>query len=359
MASGQALSFDLFFFFFSPFFSSRVGGEKVLLLSSVAWGSVTALTPLIAQLSLAPLWLLTLSRFLMGLLQGVHFPSLASLISQKVHESQRSFVSSVVGTGSQVGALLIGSVGSVLLDWCGWESVFFFSGLLALLWGYCMGRFLLKQKGHVVFLETLGARLYHSRCTKVPWKQLFQKASGWVFNVIPWLTAIPMSVFSGYLADHLIGLGYNTASVRKFMQVNAMGLSSVCALFLSRTTNYVGAIVFASGAVGLQTFHNSGVSVNVQDLAPSCAGSLYASGKSFSYLGVDSSPGLFFFLIFFLGVCLVYLSGYLIEVTVSWTSVFHLIALVNVLGLSVFLMFGQAQRVDIDTSNAKQQNTSI
>ncbi|XP_064420281.1 solute carrier family 17 member 9b [Latimeria chalumnae] len=360
------------------YISDRVGGEKVLLLSSVAWGSVTALTPLIAQLSLAPLWLLTLSRFLMGLLQGVHFPSLASLISQKVHESQRSFVSSVVGTGSQVGALLIGSVGSVLLDWCGWESVFFFSGLLALLWGYCMGRFLLKQKGHVVFLETLGARLYHSRCTKVPWKQLFQKASvwavvvshfcmcstfftllswlptffkdtfpdskGWVFNVIPWLTAIPMSVFSGYLADHLIGLGYNTASVRKFMQVNAMGLSSVCALFLSRTTNYVGAIVFASGAVGLQTFHNSGVSVNVQDLAPSCAGSLY---------GVMNTGGAF------LGVCLVYLSGYLIEVTVSWTSVFHLIALVNVLGLSVFLMFGQAQRVDIDTSNAKQQNTSI
>uniref|UniRef100_H3BA61 Solute carrier family 17 member 9 n=1 Tax=Latimeria chalumnae TaxID=7897 RepID=H3BA61_LATCH len=354
----------------------RVGGEKVLLLSSVAWGSVTALTPLIAQLSLAPLWLLTLSRFLMGLLQGVHFPSLASLISQKVHESQRSFVSSVVGTGSQVGALLIGSVGSVLLDWCGWESVFFFSGLLALLWGYCMGRFLLKQKGHVVFLETLGARLYHSRCTKVPWKQLFQKASvcimviiitspqGWVFNVIPWLTAIPIFFpltfprskrsltrgtpnkensnpkinFVSFLS-FFPPPGYNTASVRKFMQVNAMGLSSVCALFLSRTTNYVGAIVFASGAVGLQTFHNSGVSVNVQDLAPSCAGSLYDIKKE---------------KIFFLGVCLVYLSGYLIEVTVSWTSVFHLIALVNVLGLSVFLMFGQAQRVDIDTSNAKQ-----
>lgn len=54
----------------------------------------------------------------------------------------------------------------------------------------------------------------------------------------------------------------------------------------------------------------------------------------------------------FFGVCctglvLVSLSGYLIEVTLSWANVFSLITLVNAIGLGVFLIFGDAQRVDV------------
>lgn len=30
---------------------------------------------------------------------------------------------------------------------------------------------------------------------------------GWVFNVVPWLVAIPASVLSGFLSDHLISQG--------------------------------------------------------------------------------------------------------------------------------------------------------
>lgn len=41
-------------------------------------------------------------------------------------------------------------------------------------------------------------------------------------------------------------------------------------------------------------------------------------------------------------------SGYLIEVTQSWVSVFSLIVLINVTGLGVFLIFGDARRVDLD-----------
>lgn len=41
-------------------------------------------------------------------------------------------------------------------------------------------------------------------------------------------------------------------------------------------------------------------------------------------------------------------SGYLIEVTQSWVIVFSLIVLINVTGLGVFLIFGDARRVDLD-----------
>ncbi|XP_023039086.1 solute carrier family 17 member 9 isoform X2 [Piliocolobus tephrosceles] len=112
----------------------RIGGEKVILLSASAWGSITAVTPLLAQLSSAHLAFMTFSRILMGLLQGVYFPALTSLLSQKVRDSERAFTYSTVGAGSQFGTLLTGAVGSLLLEWYGWQSVFYFSGGLTLLW---------------------------------------------------------------------------------------------------------------------------------------------------------------------------------------------------------------------------------
>lgn len=51
--------------------------------------------------------------------------------------------------------------------------------------------------------------------------------------------------------------------------------------------------------------------------------------------------------LFCTGVVLVSLSGYLIEVTQSWSVVFALITLVNATGLGVFLIFGGARRVDL------------
>lgn len=43
---------------------------------------------------------------------------------------------------------MIGGAGSLLLDWYGWESVFYFSGFLTLLWVYCMCKYLLNEKGN-------------------------------------------------------------------------------------------------------------------------------------------------------------------------------------------------------------------
>lgn len=43
---------------------------------------------------------------------------------------------------------MTGGIGSVLLDWCGWQSVFYFSGGLTLLWVYYVYRYLLNEKGN-------------------------------------------------------------------------------------------------------------------------------------------------------------------------------------------------------------------
>lgn len=55
-----------------PLGPSRIGGEKVILLSASAWGFLTAVTPLLAHLGSAHLIFMTFSRILTGLLQGRH-----------------------------------------------------------------------------------------------------------------------------------------------------------------------------------------------------------------------------------------------------------------------------------------------
>ncbi|XP_064429523.1 voltage-gated purine nucleotide uniporter SLC17A9 isoform X4 [Mirounga angustirostris] len=250
----------------------RIGGEKVILLSASAWGVITAATPLLARLGSAHLVFMTFSRILTGLLQGVYFPALTSLLSQKVRESERAFTYSAVGAGSQFGTLVTGAVGSLLLDWCGWPSVFYFSGGLTLLWVCYVDRYLLREKGN-----------------------------------------------RG--------------------QVMGLGLSSVFALCLGHTSSFCKSVVFASASIGLQTFNHSGISVNIQDLAPSCAGFLF---------GVANTAGA---LAGVVGVCL---GGYLIETTGSWTSMFNLVAAVSSLGLCTFLLLGEAQRVDLSPTRGKR-----
>ncbi|XP_053429395.1 solute carrier family 17 member 9 isoform X2 [Nycticebus coucang] len=447
----------------------RIGGEKVIMLSASAWGSITAATPLFSHLGSAHLIYVTLFRVLMGLLQGVYFPALTSLLSQKVQESERALTYSTVSAGSQIGTLVTGAVGSVLLEWCGWPSVFYLSGGLTLLWVWCMHRYLLSDKGNgpgwagwsphahagrlllhpaVLTFSKESTRLEseerapsakHSAPHPVqsgsssgaqadPWGDLQAKATkisfwpwaswreacqcpgtarypgdsssesllsgqpssrscplpapsspsspgcppslrkpsptpragsstwcpGW-WQFLPvcsagfsliissvrlcWVGPTPEDTgVCSRLIGPLCGLlpsGYRAVMVRKFMQVMGLGLSSIFALCLGHTSSFFKSMVFASASIGLQTFNHS-ISVNIQDLAPSCAGFLF---------GVANTAGA---LAGVMGVCL---GGYLIETTGSWTSLFYLVAIVSNLGLCTFLVFGQAQRVDLSPTH--------
>uniref|UniRef100_A0A8C2XA42 Voltage-gated purine nucleotide uniporter SLC17A9 n=1 Tax=Cyclopterus lumpus TaxID=8103 RepID=A0A8C2XA42_CYCLU len=335
--------------------SDKMGGERVLFISAVSWAVITAATPLVAHLGSHTVALMTMTRFLLGLLQGVFFPSLASLCSQRVLEAERGFLMSTMNCGVNLGTLLAGGMGSLMLDRYGWESMFYCIGVLSGLWALIVWLYLLEGTvttlvGPISFNPSLftNTRLFEAMVfthmcmsstfyTLLSWlptyfKESFPHAMGSVYNVIPWLVAIPSSFAGGYMSSFLIHQGYSVVSVRKIMQFISMGISSVFILLLSGAIPFTSAVTFVSAAIGLSTFSSSGVSVNVQDLCPSCAGAIYGF---MNMLGA------------FMGLVLVSVSGYLIEVTMSWASVFSLITLVNATGLGIFLIFGEARRVDL------------
>ncbi|KAI4904513.1 hypothetical protein NFI96_011564, partial [Prochilodus magdalenae] len=206
-----------------------IGGERVLVLSTSSWATVTAITPFLADIGLPPLFTMMLARFLMGVLQGVHYPSLTSICAQRVAEGERGFLMSTLGCGCYLGMLMVGGVGSVMLEWYGWESVFYGPGLLSALWVFCVWKCLLR--GPVISLESLWStavsasqtkslkdcwlHLFKQPCvwamifahlcysstyfTLMSWlptffKDTYPEAKGWVFNVVPWFVAMPSSL---------------------------------------------------------------------------------------------------------------------------------------------------------------------
>ncbi|CAJ1084641.1 solute carrier family 17 member 9-like [Xyrichtys novacula] len=266
--------------------SDKVGGERVLFISAASWSLTTAATPLLAKLGSHSLALMTMARFLMGLLQGVFFPSLASLCSQRVVEGERGILMSIMNSGSFLGTLLAGGMGSLMLDHYGWESIFYAVGLLSGLWAlmvwqcFLRGDVALKQMEvstesqwslsrarwlSLIKEPSVWAMVFAHMCmcsssyTLLSWlptyfKESFPHAKGWVYNVIPWLVAIPSALCGGYVSDFLINEGYSVAAVRKIMQFFAMGVSSMLLMPLCGDVSFSSAVIFISAAVGLTTF---------------------------------------------------------------------------------------------------------
>ncbi|KAM7299297.1 hypothetical protein ISCGN_019864 [Ixodes scapularis] len=110
----------------------------------------------------------------------------------------------------------------------------------------------------------------------------------------------------------------------------ACQLSKAALLPLVPWCSYAGALTCVTLAVASSGFHNSGVFINPQDIAPLHAGSVFGLMNT-----VGAIPG----------VVGVYLVGYVVDATRSWALIFHTTALLNVLGCGFFLAFGRGHPV--------------
>lgn len=84
--------------------------------------------------------------------------------------------------------------------------------------------------------------------------------------------------------------------------------------------------------IGASGFHNSSCTINPQDLAPNHSGSVFGLMNTFGAV-----PG-------FLGV---YLAGHILELTQSWTAVFHTSIAINTIGWFIYVFFASAEPITI------------
>lgn len=202
-----------FFQVLGGYFSDRLGGQRVIFLAAIAWSLITFWMPNILLLT-PKSWpysipFIVAVRIINGACQGVHFPSMISLTSQvntlfhgisvsslnslidfvqpqNLSSSERTSFFSMLTSGSALGTLLTGILGSFILDYFGWPSAFRIIGFLGLAWALMMRFYAMSSDRNRIINLSIPNRLcttHGGSSESVPWLRLFGRASFWAMVI--------------------------------------------------------------------------------------------------------------------------------------------------------------------------------
>ncbi|XP_067632674.1 sialin-like [Eurosta solidaginis] len=374
--------------------SRRFGGHLVLLLDVIVTSMLALLTPL--SVSLGGGNMLCALRFCQGLLQGVTFPTIATLISKWAPAEERSVLQTISFTGAQVGIVIMLSTSGMLCSssW-GWPGTFYLPGLLGLVWAAVWFIFgassprdckLISADECAMIEESLGHdKEKHELRAKfpVPWKQMLTSkhflvliinncAHHWCFWTL--LTQIPSYIQSVLGKDiksnaFLSSLPYISSLVltlvicpfvswfekskllhptvsRKIFNTIALWTPIIPLItlgFLSPEQSDL-AVGMLTIIVAITTFIHFGFAVNHLDLAPNFAGTL---------MGIITSAGNV------MSIFAPLVVGYIVTDTTNvrqWRVIFSIAAALIFFGNLTFLIFGTAK---IQLWNEPQQSNTL
>ncbi|CAH8614435.1 unnamed protein product [Heterobilharzia americana] len=121
------------------YLSDMFGGEVIIAISSVGWSLLTICFIWLPSINIGVYnvyGFFIIARFLLGIFQGFYYPSLASLMANRVQVADRNFTFAVISAGAHLGTLLCGSLGSYLVTTVGWRTPFILIGLLFFSWSF-------------------------------------------------------------------------------------------------------------------------------------------------------------------------------------------------------------------------------
>jgi ACS family sodium-dependent inorganic phosphate cotransporter len=164
----------------------------------------------------------------------------------------------------------------------------------------------------------------------------FQERLGVDLHAVGYYVMLPSFVsfvclnLAGQVGDRMIASGMATRRVRKLMQGIGFGgaAATLLALTLVEDAGVAVAVMCASAVLGGAAA--AGFGSNHLDIAPRHAGAV---------MGLSNTAGTL------PGVIGVTLSGWLVDVTGSWSMVFYVAAAVKLFGLVFFLSFAKGERL--------------
>ena len=345
--------------------ADRFGGKRVM-----AWGMVffsvssmllplVAITPLTKSLGVVfPAVLL--SRFLVGLGEGVALPSVNNMMARNIDIRQRASAIGGMFTGFHSGNLVGLLLSPVLLESFGWRSVFYTFGALGLpmaaIWNAVVPdhrpskgasrstesstdssvsiRALLSSPavwaiitanvinhfGYFIYLNWMPTYFY-----KVLGMNL--RASSFM-SFVPWLVMAMGSVTTGIVTDLLINSGFDRTRMRKIVQSIALLGPVIPLLALSfGNLNASQALLALTCSLGLTSVGQ--FTANISEVAPTNAGKLFGLSNTFGCFSGNAG---------------VSVAGFVVEKTGSFGSIFLMTAMLNVLGAIVWNLFATAER---------------
>lgn len=348
--------------------ADRFGGKRVLAAGVALWSIATFLTPLASSLSFG---VLLLMRALLGAGEAVNFPAVHSIAARWTIASERARAISLHFSGVAFGTVIALLFSPALVIWLGWESVFYISGALGIVWLILWQFKAADEPEHCPGVSAYEMDLIRAGredaplADSIPWKRIFSEPAVWAiviahlcnnfgfyiillwlpsylartFNVpmarlgflsvIPWIAAFIMQNGSGWIADRLHQGGMRLTAVRKLLQGSAFTLGAMPLLFLPQAHSATAAITLVTISIAGTALGAGAFAVNHLDVAPRYAGILMGLSNTFATL-----PGI-------IGVAA---TGFILEATGSFAGAFYLTVAIYLIGGICYLLMGSGER---------------
>jgi ACS family sodium-dependent inorganic phosphate cotransporter len=356
------------FMFVAGLLATRFGGRRVLGYSVAAWSMFTLLTPVAATLSLTALLLV---RVGMGIGEAAMFPAALELFGRWAPPTERARAVARLYSGIPIGTL-IGLMGTGwLVGRFGWPMAFYSFGVAGLVWVIFWflevhndpaadprvgleERTLLVKAGcaAAVYRVPLPRLLLHKSVfalvaahiatawtlyVLLSWLPSYFRdvqgvsiANAGLFAAAPWLVMFAATNLAAIVADRMIVRGMPVTTTRKLMQCVGLLLSAAFLLLIREAHSPASALVLLCAATGALGCTWSGFSPGFLDVTPRHAAVLFGFSNTFATI-----PGI-------VGVAA---TGWLVDVTGTYSAAFVLTAMVSAAGALVFGLLFDARPI--------------
>ena len=356
------------------YLADRYGGKKVLGYALLIWSLFTIITPLFAYQGL---WWLILVRILMGLGEGVTFPSWHSIYARWIPFKERTRAVGFTNSGIAAGTLFGFAVAALIIANYSWEWVFYSFGLIGVFWYFFWNKIVTSypednkyiSKDELIIIKSEAPS--KETAPKIPLLRLIRNTpfmaiaiatfcNNWslytflsylpkyinapvaqggmgidlgsnifIYSIlIPSLVSMISLILGGYLADNLIKNGHGILKVRK--SVNSIGFfgSAIFLYLISLEDSLINVIILLCLINICSGICAGGFGVNHADLGPKYTGSLVGISGSIGMIAAILSP---------------IVAGYVLEITDTWDSIFYICVGILTFGGTFYLIFASAK----------------
>ncbi|XP_054268853.1 sialin-like [Macrosteles quadrilineatus] len=381
--------------------AEMVGARRVFGYSMLAAAIITLITPLATRVGYV---VVVISRVLLGFMLGATWPSVQPMAAKWIPPNERSkFISNMMA--SSLGAAITLPVCGFLIAHFGWESVFYVTGVIGVIWAIVWflvvfdhpadhPRISPQERQYIESaLGTSSTSTSHKALT-VPWKSIITSPPVWAivithgasvfgyftvvnqlptymkyilaFNIkengllssLPYFGKYVMAITTSSIADYLRSSGrLSTTAIRKLFTTFAVmvpGLMMIAQVFLG--CDRVGSIVIFTAALTVNGAVTAGYLGNGLDIAPNYSGTIFGMANTLSSFGG------------WLSAYIVGLLTYQNQTYAQWRIVFWILVGTYTVGGLVFLIFGsgdlqswntpgggQSRKPDVEMQNIKEK----
>ena len=357
------------------YLADKYGGKKVLGYGLLIWSFFTIITPFFAY---SGLWWLVFIRILMGLGEGITFPSWHAIYARWIPFNERTRAVAFTNSGIAAGTVFGYAVAALIISSYSWEWVFYLFGVLGVFWYFFWNRSVTSFPENNKYLSKNELRLIKNEAPSketapsIPFLKLLKNmpflaialatfCNNWslytflsylpkyvnaplneggmgvdlgsstfvIAILIPCVVSIISLILGGYLADGLIKRGFAVIKVRKV--VNSIGFfgSAFFLLLMSNEDSLLNVVILLSLINICSGVCAGGFGVNHADLGPKYTGSLVGISGSIGMIAAILSP---------------IVAGTVLQITNSWSMIFYICSGVLVFGGIFYLIFASASR---------------